>query len=257
MENFDAMPFLAVDGQSISLGQVLRYLQLFGKLRPFVQEVVSQHVICQEIQKRNDLEVSTADFEQAVIDFRMKQKLTDAESFEQWLAAEGMNYAAFQNRVVLGFKLEKLKTKIAEPRLQNYFSQQQQALKQVELSCLITSDKSLAEQLQQKVLAGEASFDELVKSYASVEAHPAVSVIRGPARQQQLPEGLREAIDAATPGELVGPIAMADRWCLFQVEQVIPAVLEGPLQRELEEQLFKQWLAEQVQQLSIQLATGQ
>lgn len=257
MNNLDATPFLTVDGQPISLGQVLSYLQLFGKLRPFVQDVISQHVICQEIQRRDDLEVSTADFEQAVINFRLKQQLIDAEAFEQWLTTEGMNYAAFQNRMMLGFKLEKLKTKIAEPKLQDYFNQQQNNLKQVELVCLVSSDKGLAEQLKQKVLSGESEFDQIVRSYGSVETHPAISVTRGLAQLQQLPEELREAIAAATPGELVGPIAIDQRWCLFQVEQFIPAVLEGQLQRELEDRLFTQWLAEQIQPLAISLAANE
>ncbi len=60
--------WLKIDEQPISLKQAVGYLQLFGRLRPFLQEIVSQHVIYQEIQERDDLEISTAEREQAAID---------------------------------------------------------------------------------------------------------------------------------------------------------------------------------------------
>jgi hypothetical protein len=45
---------------------------------------------------------------------------------------------------------------------------------------------------------------------------------------------------------------MGERWCLFQVEQVLNSVLDDRLKRELREFLFDRWLATKLQQLKIE-----
>lgn len=60
MSDLQNLPFLNIDDQPLSLGQLLQYLQVSGNLLPFLQEIVGQHVIYQEIQARQDLEVSAS-----------------------------------------------------------------------------------------------------------------------------------------------------------------------------------------------------
>jgi len=67
-------PFLIVDDQPISLTQALSYLQASGKLQPFILEILRRNILEQE-QTRDDLDISTAVIEQAVIDFRLEQQL--------------------------------------------------------------------------------------------------------------------------------------------------------------------------------------
>jgi len=42
-------------------------------------------------------------------------------------------------------------------------------------------------------------------------------------------------------------------YCLFQVEQFLPASLEGQVKQELQNQLFLKWLEEKMQKLTIKL----
>jgi len=64
----------------------------------------------------------------------------------------------------------------------------------------------------------------------------------------QLAEGrcltLRALVDLSSPGELIGPIEIEGWYCLFQVEQFLPASLEGQVKQELQNQLFEKWLEE-------------
>jgi parvulin-like peptidyl-prolyl isomerase len=60
-------------------------------------------------------------------------------------------------------------------------------------------------------------------------------------------------MQAAQPGELVGPLAIGERWYLFRVERVVPAVLEGKLKQELQNQLFEKWLVDKVQTMQVSL----
>jgi len=53
-----------------------------------------------------------------------------------------------------------------------------------------------------------------------------------------MPDFLRALVDLSSPGELIGPIEI-EGYCLFQVEQFLPASLEGQVKQELQNQLLR------------------
>jgi hypothetical protein len=251
MMDFDSTPLLSIDETSLSLGTVLRYYQLSGRLLPWIRDIVEQHITFTEIQQRDDLNVTLAEVEQAAVEIRVQQKLTDATTFQQWLDSQGMNYELFQNRIVLNLKLEKLKSKIAAPNLQALFDEQKSVLDQVEVSCVVLAEEAHAHQLRAQILEAN-DFDRIVGEYAVADPLK-VSVMKSEIRFGQLPEDVRETLRKASIGDLVGPISMEQRWCVFRVEQFMPAVLEGQIQRSLEDRLFQQWLVERAQEVSVKL----
>ncbi|MGI0486043.1 peptidyl-prolyl cis-trans isomerase [Pantanalinema rosaneae CENA516] len=248
--DFDRIPFLVIGEQPVSLGQTLGYLQLSGTLVPLIREMVNQHVLLQEIQSRSDLEVSLSDLEQTMIDFRLKQELTDADRFQQWLASQGLDHATWQNRVLFRLKVNRLMEKITESPLLPYFEQHRSTFDQVELACIITPDATIANQISQQV-AAHTTLEQVLQAYAPADSQ--TQILRGLVRQGRLPQELRSAIATATPGEVIGPKQIEQRWCVFQVGQHVPATLDRELKRELQARLFQQWLAEKVLSLSVQL----
>lgn len=253
MDDIYSLPFLTIGEEQIDLKQSLGYLQTFGRLRPMVQEIVTQHILIQEIQKREDLNISSAEFEQAVIEFRLQQNLTNADNFQKWLTQEGMNYAGFQNRVLLGFKLDKLRTQMAAPKLEEYFLKQKSLLEQVELNCLIFDEQELATSIKNQIVENKTTLEQVVKEYSLMNTSQ-VKVLRGLTRRQNLSPEIRQAITSAKVGELVGAVEMVGKWCLFKIEQVIPAVLDKQLQKEIENQILQEWLAEKMQHLPVNFA---
>ena len=69
--------FLTIDDQPISMGQVFKYLQETRKLDGFIGDIVRQFVIERELQSQSHLSIGSAVVEQAVIDFRLQNQLTD------------------------------------------------------------------------------------------------------------------------------------------------------------------------------------
>jgi parvulin-like peptidyl-prolyl isomerase len=248
-------PFLTVNDQPISLGQAIRYLQTGRKFDAFIGEIVRQFVVDQELQTREDLKISTAAVEQAVIDFRLEQQLTDPKQFQEWLSSNGMDYEAFHNQVSSGFKLRKLKEDIALSKLQEYFIERKIFLDRVVLSRIIVADKELAEELRSQIAEG-AKFEQLAKEYSLTDDR-IVNGMVGPISRGTMPDMLRAAVDLAQPGEIVGPLGMEDRWALFRVEEFLPASLDDlQLRQSLMDELFEQWLMDKIQGLPIKLQVG-
>ncbi|MBD1889926.1 peptidylprolyl isomerase [Coleofasciculus sp. FACHB-SPT9] len=247
----ESVPFLLVNDQSISLEQALKYLQFSGKITSFIGEILRQYVIEQQLQAL-DIDISLAAIEQAVIDFRLQRNLADPKSFQEWLVRNGINYETFHDQVKSGFQLTKLKTQIAEPKLQEYFIERKLFLDRVVLSRLVVAQQELAEELYSQIEEG-ASFEQLAQEYSLTDDR-IVNGMMGPVSRGTLPDQIRAAIDTASPGRLLEPLKLEERWALFRVEKFLPASLEdNQLKEALQNELFEQWLAQKIQTLTVKL----
>lgn len=117
----ESLSFLTINDQIISIEEAVKYLQASGKLGQFIGDILRQHVIEQEIRTRDDIEIGTAITEQSIIDFRLKNQLTDPQSFQEWLKTNNTDYTTFHTSVTFGYKLEKLKAVVTEAKIQEYF----------------------------------------------------------------------------------------------------------------------------------------
>lgn len=247
--------FLTVDDQPISLAQALKYLQSSGKLQPLIVEILRQYIIEQELQTRDDLDISPALTEQAVIDFRLQRQLTDPKQFQEWLASNGTDYSTFHNQVTFGFKLEKLKVQVTEPKLQEYFIERKLFLDRVVLSRIIVDNKELAEELSSQIEEG-AAFEDLAREY-SIADDRIVNGMMGPVSRGTMPDVLRAMVDSVSQRDIVGPLELEGRWGLFRVEQLLPASLEdSQLKQALQNELFDRWLTAKIQTMVVKLQVG-
>lgn len=244
--------FLTVDDQPISLGQALRYLESVGKLEFFLWEIMRQYVLEQELQVLDENEISTELIEQMVIDFRLERQLTNAEIFQQWLISEGLDYASFRKKVAFNFQVEKLKARVTQPNVQEYFIENKIYLDRVVLSRLVVEEQALAEELHSQILEDGARFEQLVQEY-SIAGDRISNGMMGPISRGAMPDTVRASVDLANNGDLIGPLEIEGLWYLFRVENVLPAALDEEMKQKLEEDIFEQWLEDKVKKIDAKL----
>jgi parvulin-like peptidyl-prolyl isomerase len=248
----ESSSFLTVNGQEIALTEVVKYLQISGRLGNFISDVLRQHIIEQEISARTDIEISSALIEQTIIDFRLKNQLTDAQKFQEWLTSNGTDYTTFHTSITFSFQLEKLKVLITESKLPEYFIERKIYLDRVVLSRILVDSRELAEELQTQIEEG-SSFEQLAKEYSLADER-VFNGMMGPISRGTIPDILRAAVDSTTPGKLIKPIEIEGRFALFRLEQILPASLEDPqLQQSLKNELFEKWLGDKIQNLTVKI----
>ncbi|MBD2436533.1 peptidylprolyl isomerase [Nostoc sp. FACHB-110] len=248
----ESLPLLIVNEQAITKQEAVKYLQAAGKLSQFIGEILRQYIIEQEIKTRNDLDINPGLTEQAIIDFRLQNQLTQPQIFQQWLQANGTDYLSFQASISLGFKIEKLKNIVTEPRIYEYFIERKIYLDRVILSRIIVDTQELGEELKTQIEEG-ASFEQLAKEYSQSEERW-MNGMMGAISRGSMPDKVRAVIDITSPGQIVGPIELEARYGLFRVEKFLPASLEDTqLKLALQNELFEQWLAEKIQKLTVKL----
>jgi parvulin-like peptidyl-prolyl isomerase len=243
---------LTADEQPISIEQALRYLDSAGKLEPVIWEIIRQHVIEKELQTVEDLDISSELLDQVILDFRLENELTNYESLQEWLNNQDLDYATFRREIAAKLRLEKLKVKVTEPNIQEYFIERKIFLDRVVLSRLVVEEQALAEELKSQILEDGVRFEQLVQEY-SVEDDRIFNGMMGAVSRGTMPDALRAAVDLANPGELIGPVEINGLWYLIRVEKFLEASLEEQLKEELEEELFEQWLEEKIQNIKVNI----
>lgn len=243
---------ILIDGRPIPWQEVLGQLQLFGKLRPFVQDIVSQRVLIQEVASRSDLDVDPVELDQTMLEFREKRNLVAEEALQTWLKQEQIDYQGFRSRMYFSLKVRKLKQRIAEPDLQTEFEARSSSLEQVVLSYLITSSYEAAASWHEQLQSGATSFQKLA-AQEGANGDVKVKAPASPVRRSWLPKELQEVLLSAAPLELHGPLGIAEQWMVIQLERVIPPCLDERLERQLSDELFNRWLREKLSGVHIQL----
>lgn len=241
--------FLKVDNDSISLTKAIGYLQDSGKLGNFVSEIIRQYVLEQELAK---VEIATETVDIAIDDFSQSYLLT-SEKFEQWLGKRNQTIKEFKQQITQSIKLQKLILQVAESKISEYFIDKKLLLDRVILSRLIVPEQELAEELKNQITEEGVSFERLAQEYSLTE-DSLFNGMMGAVSRGQLPDNLRAAIDTSSAGELVGPIEIENHWCLFRVEQILPASLGNEqLKERLKEEIFEDWLTAKMQKLEIEM----
>lgn len=248
----ESQTFLTIDDQPISLRQAISYLRTTGDLSRTIQIILRQHLVEQQLESRAGLEIDPLRIEQAIINFRLKNGLIEPESFEEWLQTQRLSYRDFRKQLLTGMKLTQLKAEVTASKVEEYFKENKTRLDQVVLSRIVVSDQNLAEELTRQLIDDHRPFETLAREH-SIGSERLVNGMMGLVMMGQLPEPIREAIEGATIGDLIGPVEVEGRYHLLRVEQWQPASLEGPLRQEIQEQMFEQWVQEHLKTKAIKL----
>jgi parvulin-like peptidyl-prolyl isomerase len=249
----ESIAFLTVNKQIISLSQAIGYLKASGKFGIFLAEILRQHILENEVAEIEAIDIDISELEQTIVNFRINNQLLDQNTFQTWLVKNGISYDNFRQGITNDLKLDKLKAKISQPKLEEYYQQQKPFFDRVVLSRIILNDQELAKKLKNEVLADKSQFEGLAREYSLTDDR-LVNGMMGLVSRGTLPDILKNLIDFAKVGEIIGPIEIEGRYGLFRVEQFLDASLDDPkVKQELQNQLFEQWLQEKLQSLEIKL----
>ena len=244
--------FITIDDQAISLKQAIGYLNTTGDLPKFIQRILYRHIIEKTLSQRLDIAVEPQQIEQAIVNFRVQNKLTDSARFEDWLNSQNLSYDAFQKRVSESLRVELLKQKEIQNDARQYFKENKAALDRVVLSRIVVLAQTLATEIQQQLAAGTATFESLAKQH-SITNDSSVGGTMGTLQLGQLPPEIREHLAGRSAGDIIGPLEVEGRYTILRIEQVLPAAYEGDLRKQLEERFFAQWLQNQLKDHEIKL----
>jgi parvulin-like peptidyl-prolyl isomerase len=246
------VPFLVVDDRSISLNQAVTYLQDSGKFPDFLWEILSRYAIEKELQESLNIEISPAELDQQIMDFRLRYELTASEDFQEWLESEKKTYEDFRRQMQYELQLQSLQKIVTAPKIQEYFVENKIFLDRLVLSQIVVESKEQAEELKSQISDDGIRFEQIAQEY-SIAAESILNGLVGEISRGSMPNELRAVVDTSQVGELLGPVEFDGLFYLLRIEKILPAILDKALEHSLGEDIFQQWLNAKVQNMQVQI----
>ncbi|OKH22292.1 peptidylprolyl isomerase [Chroogloeocystis siderophila] len=185
----------------------------------------------------------------AIKAFEAQHQITSTTR-ETWLKQQGMTLTQMHELALRPLLLEKHKTTVWGPKVDNYFLTRKAHLDQVVYSLIRTKDMGLAQEIYFRILEGEQSFAELAREY-SQGAEAKTSGLLGPVPLVQPHPAISKLLSVSQAGQIWAPRPLAEWVVIIRLEKLIPARLDKSMRRRLQDELFENWLAQKMQQVDI------
>ncbi|MEG4495404.1 peptidylprolyl isomerase [Microcoleus sp. D3_18_C4] len=109
---------------------------------------------------------------------------------------------------------------------------------------MVVNDEKFAQELKNRIIQG-SSFEQLGRGYAA-NSEKVINFPTGTISRGEMPEQMRNAVDKARVGELIEPFLSDNNWFLLRIEQLLTVTLDGEIKRQLQNELFEEWLREKM-----------
>lgn len=230
-----------IDGENVFL-LLIRYQLLPQLLR---EVIIDQATV--------DVECSAEEQQMAFKRLCDRFQLTTPEAQMAWAKQQGLTPEDLQTIAIRPFKLEKFKASTFGKNLESYFLKRKGALDQVIYSLIRTQDIGIAQELYFRLQDDQASFADLARSHSQGPEAETGGMV-GPVELETPHPTLAKMLSVSQPGQLWPPTKVGDWVIIVRLEKLIPAQLNEAVSQRLLNELFNQWLQDQLQ--SVQLSSG-
>lgn len=224
-------------------GLLMRYQLMPQLLRGIIIDQAIANITC-----------SPEETQAAIEKFFASQQITTPQARETWLQSQNLTIEQVQEFAVQPLRLEKFKTAAFNPKVETYFFSRKTHLDQVVYSLIRTQDPGLAQEIYFRISEGEQSFPELAREY-SQGPEARTGGLLGPVPLSQPHPAIAKLLSVSQPGQLWTPRPLAEWFVIIRLEKFIPARLDDSMRRQLIDELFENWLKEQIQQVKVQPTT--
>ncbi|HEV2765678.1 MAG TPA: peptidylprolyl isomerase, partial [Pyrinomonadaceae bacterium] len=236
------IPALEVEGETVSLRDVLRLAKFAGDLK-FLQDAIDAELI-RQAAARHGVEVSDKELQQAADEFRIARELHDAEATDDWLAARQLTYGDWEQMLERQVAARKLRERLTAGRVEQHFAEHMLAFEVAHVSRIVAADEDLARELRAQIVEDGADFHALARQFSTDAATRLAGGYVGPLGRADFEAASESAVFGASAGQVVGPFKTDHGWTLFKVESVERAVLDDARREAIASQLFDEWLSE-------------
>lgn len=218
---------------------VYRRLADLGLLRGYIRAECLQAAVDQ-------VDLSEEEVQRARSLFAQELQLTDQAAVQRYAQAHLLSPASLDAQALRPVRQFNFCQRQFAPKAEARFLQRKAQLDRVVYSLLRLQDPGLARELYLRLEEGEANFADLAAAYAE-GPEKATRGIVGPVPLTQAHPALAERLRTAPPGVVLEPFRIESWWLVVRLESLTPATFDAATEARMAQELFEQWIAEQVE----------
>jgi putative peptide maturation system protein len=243
-----------VNANVLQVGTAIACLDFIWNEAPTIERLVNMCIIQEELD-REPLDLTDAELQYAMDQFRAAKKLYRSDDTIEWLERHGMTHEKLESYVRDSAIGPKLRDRLVADQVEEYFRRHSPDFDTARIARLDVADESLARQMARRIRAGELNFFAAAECLFLLEKSRKADLL-AIAERGQVEPALREQLFAAAPGQLVGPVPFESGHALVRVLGIIPAQLNDRTRASIKDILFKDWLAERRREARIEWCWG-
>lgn len=236
----------------ISSAEILERLILSCQIPSVVKEIVRHQIIDRAVQAEG-IVVSDRELQQAADQFRVKYDLYDPQTTWHWLNKNHLTGDDFEKLIYESIVSAKLVRHLFDDRVEAFFYERQLDYTQAVLYEVLFTDFDTAIEVFYAIEEQEISFVEVARQYIQEPDLRRRYGYRGTISRKAINSAISAAVFAATPPQVLKPIAIGQNIHLILVEEIIEPQLDKQLRGQILTELFAAWLEKQLLQYSIEI----
>ncbi|MEO0455751.1 MAG: peptidylprolyl isomerase [Cyanobacteria bacterium P01_A01_bin.114] len=232
---------LQIGQAELEASELLERLQRYQLLPRLVQEFVIEESI-------DSIE---CDPPEAIEAFCKQQQIFTQDQLQSWMQQRNISQAQLTTMALKEVKLARFQENAWGNQIESYFLQRKDKLDRVLYSLIRTQDASLAQELYFRLQDDEAKFTDLAREFSEGQEAQTGGLI-GPVELSVPHPMLARMLQVSAPGQLWAPTPIGEWFVIARLEKFIPAQLDDPTRKRLMDELFQNWLQQQLQKTVVQ-----
>lgn len=235
-------------GASVELDEIVGFLKSNLQLKEVMQKIAYQKIINQAAQERG-LTVASEEIQTEANRQRHEKRLEKASDTLAWLADQMIAPEDWEIGIRDRLLSQKLSEHLFAKEVEKFFAQNKINFDQVLLYQILVSDGNLAQEIFYQIEEQEISFYQAAHLYDLSEKRRQQFGFEGEVSRWQLKPAIAAVVFSAPLGEVSVPLKSSQGYHLFLVEKILPAELTPERYQELLDDMFKNWLASELNYL--------
>ena len=230
---------------SVDPNEIISYLKKDIQFKEVCQKILEQKIIDQAAQERG-LTVTPEEIQAEADRLRREKRLEKASETLAWLTDQMITPEDWEAGMRDRLLAEKLAEHIFGKDVEKIFAQNRLDFEQILLYQIIVPHESIAQELRYQIEESEISFYEAAHLYDIDEKRRQQCGCEGKLYRWSLKPDIAAFVFSAQPGEVIGPLQTEQGHHLFMLQEFIPAELTSERYKEIINNMFKQWLASEL-----------
>jgi peptidylprolyl isomerase len=236
-------------GLTLSPAECLLFLRRRGTLRTIVVRALAEKAI-REAARDSGLTVSDEELQQVANRFRRQHGLGSADRTHTWLTQYGRTALDFEAALEHDLLTEKLRDHLTRDRIADHFAVHRDDYARACLRLLVVPGNDLARELLSQLRDDGRDFADLARQH-SHHASRAAGGSLGTVWRTQCSSAVAEAVSAARPGDIIGPLATPEGYHLLLIEETRPPELDAETTALIRQELFERWLGDKLKDATL------
>ncbi|MEB3338760.1 MAG: peptidylprolyl isomerase [Leptolyngbyaceae bacterium] len=239
---------LQVHDRSVTADEIIPLLTGYQLLPQLLRELIVDQAIA-------PFTCTPEEQEAALKAFYAQNQITSEEILQAWLKHYGMTPDQVTALATRELRINKFKQATWGTKLESHFLNRKAQLDKVVYSLIRTQEVEIAQELYFRLQDGEQSFAELAQQYSKGPEGQTGGLV-GPTEMSAPHPVLVNLLTTLKPGQISTPTRVGEWLVIVRLEKLIPAQFDEAMQQRLMNELFSNWLQEQVNQLQAARSEG-